>query len=127
MTAVEAISSILIALFMSGGPVVAYINQKAKNKTPITTEQVEVEAVSTAAEDVGVIDQYKHYVELLKDVERKLSIRVDALEQDVLEARMDGERFRKKNDVIMSYAEELRTHIRKELPPPPPPWPEGIL
>ena len=117
MTAMDAAVTIIVSLFLAGGPVVAWINARAAKQPRITTEQAEIQSTSTAAKELGIEDRWKEYAD---EVEQRLDKRIAALEQSLKKSR---ESF----DASMRYVEILRDHIYKELPPPPPPWPSDII
>lgn len=117
MNNVDAVVAITIALFAAGGPLVAWINARAAGKPTITTEQVEMQVTETAAKDLGIEERWKSYAD---EVEKRMIARERSNKEDLARAR---EAF----DAPMRYVEDLREHIYKELPPPPPPWPKDII
>ena len=117
MSTMDAAVTIIVSLFLAGGPVVAWINARAAKQPRITTEQAEIQSTSTAAKELGIEDRWKEYAD---EVEQRLDKRIAALEQSLKKSR---ESF----DASMRYVEILRDHIYKELPPPPPPWPRDII
>lgn len=119
LTPVEAITYVLVALFGVGGPVTVMLTQRAKKQQTVSTEQAEKDVVSSIAEEVGVIDKWNDYSVIVQSIEQKLTERIDQLEESL-------RRTRKSLDVSLGYAEQLRVHVNKGLPPPPPPWPEDI-
>lgn len=112
----EGIVSIIIALFVAGGPVVTWINARAKKKEEITTKQAEVEVISSAAEDAGIAHRWEEYANSIED---RLSERIKSLEDE-------SQRNRRGKEMAVNYASLLRAHIYKQLAPPPPDWPEGL-
>ena len=117
MSTMDAAVTIIVSLFLAGGPVVAWINARAAKQPRITTEQAEIQSTSTAAKELGIEDRWKEYAD---EVEQRLDKRIAALEQSLKKSR---ESF----DASMRYVEILRDHIYKELQPPPPPWPSDII
>ena len=116
MNPMDAAVTIIVSLFVAGGPVVAWINARAAKRPRLTTEQVEIQSTSTAAKELGIEDRWKEYAD---EVEERLDKRIAALEDALKKSR---ESF----DASMRYIATLRDHIYKELPPPPPPWPNDI-
>lgn len=120
MSLVEAIVYVLVALFATGGPVVVFITERAKKQETVTTAQAEIDTVSSIAEEVGIVGKWEDYARIVEEIEEKLTARIDHLEASL-------GRTRRSLDKVVNYAELLRSHIQKELPPPPPPWPDELV
>lgn len=48
------------------------------------------------------------------------------LHAEVNALRVEVDQLRNANIELKDFVQELRNHIRRGLPPPPPPWPEGL-
>lgn len=117
MTTQELVVAVMVAFFAAGGPLVAWINARAASKPRVTTDQAEIEVVAKTAQDLGIEERWKKYAD---DVEDRLNERINDLESRLT-------RTRTSLDVSVEYNRVLRNHIHDELPPPPPPWPDGIF
>lgn len=116
MNSTDAVVSILLTLFMAGGPVVAWINARAAKQPTITTKEVELQATTTAAKELGIEERWRAYAD---NIEVRLNARVDGLERELHETRLSRDR-------AYAYAAVLRGHIHEEKGPPAPPWPSDL-
>lgn len=113
----EQVIAILIVVLGAGGPLVSWINSRAKDKAEITTDKAEADAVVAAVNDAGISKRWESYAD---DIEERLNRRILCLENEL-------DKYRDSHNKLFEYAVSLRQHIISGYPPPPPPWPNDIL
>lgn len=127
---VELIATIIIAVVGAGGPIVAWINQRASEKIPITTTQAETTNLEKSLEDSGIAQRWQSYAdameERLSEDIQKCRARISQLERHSQEVEDQRDKAEFRSRVLDKYAAELRRHIEAELPPPPPEWPAAL-
>ena len=112
----EHIALVIVAILGAGGPLVTWINLRSRSEEKVTPQQVETAAIEDAVESSGIADRWREYAD---GIEARLTARLDAMEGELSASR-------KAHRIALQYAGDLRQHIYRELPPPPPDWPEGI-
>lgn len=118
MTTLEAVVSIVAALLLAGGPVTTFINARAARQEKLSTAQGESNVIDAIAEDLGMTreERWRDYAD---DIEKRMKIEMASLREAVNKARNS-------TDSAVAYIDVLRDHIYKQLPPPPPPWPDNL-
>lgn len=114
MTTMESVIGLIAALFVAGGPITAYINGRALRQPKVTTAQAEQNEILTAAEDID--SRWKTFAD---EVQTRLLAENARLRAEVASLRAIV-------DILVNYANRLRTQIYRRKEPPPEDWPDGI-
>ncbi|WP_437582739.1 hypothetical protein ACSAGD_10765 [Paramicrobacterium sp. CJ85] len=106
-----------VALTAGGGVLGALITAKVQGRaTEVAASQAE------KSNEQKMIDQLQ---EELAGYRQRSDDRMTAQDVRMTALESDNKELRAQRDTYRDYAHVLRSHIYDQLPPPPPPWPDG--
>ena len=129
-------AQLILALLGVGGLtkiVTAYLEGRSRERPLTEKKAAEAEAV-TMAQDTGLLAEWERYAGELTEQNRNLWEQNKALwvqnqelaDQNAL-LRSAASDAATQRALSFSYINELRSHINRQLPPPPPQWPDELM